>query len=509
MKRKILSLVMALVMLAGLVCTAAVPALANDGGGDTEYYNGTVGSNVNWQINMRTGYDVKKVTSISGVLPDGTRTKVRNGALYVTGTPTTAGTFKANIHVRASLNGHTWDDQLPCVFTIEGGSRSDYSLDTYYKTMKVGEYQKLTFDMDSSGYITDHRIYGEIPNGMSVSMDRYGLYLKGTPADAGTYTFTLRVTNSRYNCHVSQPVSITVKGATIPTVTKSPTSETVEEGGRALFVARANDANSITWYVSKNGITYLASEAPYYFTGLTVSGTSGETLALNNVPVEMDGWMVQAKFNGSAGSVYSGQARVNVTAQYVAPPTINQPENIIMEPGERATISVKATTPANNGIAYQWYEYAQNASGKYEAVWLEGEEDSALTLDYVEGDRYFYCEVWCYTNRNTSKPVQTEFITVTGNAPAPTEPAPTEPPATKPTEPAETTPAPTAPVETVPVQTAATESVQPTQPAQPAPQRQTQDHTVAFIIGGVLMVAMICCTAVLITVLNKGKYSKK
>lgn len=507
MKRKILSLLMTMVMLAGLVCSLTVPAFANDGGGDPEYYTGTVDSEVSWQINMRAGYDVKRVTNISGVLPDGLRTRVRNGALYVVGTPTQIGTFKANIHVRATLNGETWNDQLPCVFTIQPGERhKDYSLPTSNVTAQVDNYKKLSFDMDSSGYITKYDYRGNIPNGMGINMDRYGIYISGTPTQSGTYLFTLTAYNSELRCNVSQPVSMTVKGPSIPTVTKSPTSETVDEGGRALFVARATDYNSITWYVSKNGVTYQAVDAPYYFPGLTVSGTGGETLTLNNIPLSMDGWLVQAKFLGGAGTVYSGQAKVNVKSTYIAPPAVQQPDNVVMNPGEEATIRVNAASPDGSAMEYQWYELLE--SNSYRATPIEGACGPTLTVDYAEGERYYNCEVWCYNNKYASEAVYTEIITVTGK-PAPTEPAPTE----APTQPAETTPAPTetapVPTETVPAQTAATESAtQPTQPA-PQPQPQAKDHTVAYIVGGVAVVAMICCTAVLITVLNKGKYSKK
>lgn len=496
-----------MVMLMGL----AVPAFANDGGGEPEYYTGTVGSEVSWQINMRTAYDVKKVTSVSGVLPDGLYTKVRNGRLYVTGTPAESGTYRANIHVRATMNGETWDDQLPCVFTIQPGERHpDYTLPTSYVTAQAGSYKKLSFGMDGSGSITEYDYWGNIPAGMNVDMDRNGIYVTGTPADSGSYSFTLTAYSSKQKCHVTQPVSLTVKGPAIPVVTKSPTSETVDEGGRALFVARATDYNSLTWYVSKNGVTYKAAEAPYYFSGLTVSGTGEETLALYNIPISMDGWLVQAKFVGDAGSVYSGQAKVNVKSTYIAPPVVEQPANVVMNPGEEATIRVNATSPDGNAIEYRWYELLE--ANSYRATPIEDAGGPTLTVDYAEGDRYYNCEVWCYNNKYASKNVFTEIITVTGKpaAPAPTEPAPTE----APTQPAETTPAPTetapAPVETVPAQTAATEPAQqPTQPAQPAPQPQAKDHTVAYIVGGVAVVAMICCTAVLIAVLNKGKFSKK
>lgn len=506
MKKRILSLVMTVIMLTGLLCTAVVPAFANDGGGDPAHYWGTQGSEASWFINERAGFNVNKVTSISGVLPDGMRTRVRNGKLYVSGTPTEAGTFNANIHVRATNGKRTWDDQLPVVITIEPGRHKDYSLPAYYATLKVDDYKKLSFDMDSSGSITDYLCTGSVPNGMAASMDRYGVYLKGSPTTPGTYSFTLKAYNSSYNCYVSQPVTLTVKGNSVPTITKSPTSETVDEGGRALFVARASEADSITWYINGNGTTYLASDAPYYFTGLTVSGTNGETLVLNNIPLVMNGFTVQARFTNNLGSVYSGQAKINVNSIYVAPPTIRtQPKSIIMEVGEQATLSVFATSPKDgNYVGYQWLECPD--PNHNDGNQIIDADSSSLTLDYQEGERYFCCVMNCYNNRGGySEFVYTNVVTVTG-VPAPTEPkhtepAPTEDPAAKPTTPEETVPAPTAaaPAETVPAATTAPDST---------PQPAAPDHTVAYIVGGILVTAMLCCTAILITILSKGKFSK-
>ena len=108
-----------------------------------------------------------------------------------------------------------------------------------------------------------------------------------------------------------------------PVVTKSPTDERLSEGGTCLFVARADDANSLAWhFVSPDGKTDVAYDAiGSYFPSLGVSGSRETTLRLSNVPAGMNGWRVYCRFTNNHGSVSSGQAIVSVTAAPTPKPT--------------------------------------------------------------------------------------------------------------------------------------------------------------------------------------------
>ena len=112
--------------------------------------------------------------------------------------------------------------------------------------------------------------------------------------------------------------------------TKSPTSELVVQGGSAQFVAYAENSTSVIWFVaSPDGNTVLtAAEAPRLFPGLQVSGSNSTTLTLGNIPLNMSGWKVQARFEGYGGPVHTNMATVwSVTLQeaiangWVAAPT--------------------------------------------------------------------------------------------------------------------------------------------------------------------------------------------
>ena len=112
----------------------------------------------------------------------------------------------------------------------------------------------------------------------------------------------------------SDPTSGTVS------VIKSPTSETVAVGGSALFIAHASNATSITWMLANSNASVIinAADAPYYFSGLSVSGCNSDQLRLSNIPLSMNGWQVQAKFEGNGGPIYSGIASISVyQVQYV------------------------------------------------------------------------------------------------------------------------------------------------------------------------------------------------
>lgn len=102
-------------------------------------------------------------------------------------------------------------------------------------------------------------------------------------------------------------------------VYKSPTSESVPVGGACVYIARARNSTGIRWYVANwdASIVYDLRDAPYYFPGLTVAGLGTEQVTLMGVPYSMNGWRIQAGFDGQDGPVYSDIAYI-----YVYYPTV-------------------------------------------------------------------------------------------------------------------------------------------------------------------------------------------
>lgn len=97
-------------------------------------------------------------------------------------------------------------------------------------------------------------------------------------------------------------------------ITKSPTSETVEAGGSAVFIAYADNSTGIVWItVSPDARTaYDINNAYTAFPGLQVSGQGTSVLTLSNIPYEMDGWRIQAYFTGNGGPLYTAGAYLTV-----------------------------------------------------------------------------------------------------------------------------------------------------------------------------------------------------
>ena len=200
-------------------------------------------------------------------------------------------------------------------------------------------------------------------------------------------------------------------------VTKSPTSETVQEGGKATFVAHAANATGITWrLVSSDGMaTINASAASMYFDGVTVWGLGTDSLTISNIPANMNHWQVEAKFDGPNGPVYSAGARISVigsnangtttdrdpngrvvanagVANGTSPVITSQPEGAELTSGKSTTLSVTASVSDGSTIRYQWYVSTSNDNAAGQAI--AGATSASYTPGEIQGTRYYYVGVW-------------------------------------------------------------------------------------------------------------------
>ncbi len=99
-----------------------------------------------------------------------------------------------------------------------------------------------------------------------------------------------------------------------PTITKQPTDETVNVGETAYFVASADGAEEISWYIAgPDGSTgYSAQEIGNYLPAVSCSGYNTGTLTINNVTADMDGWKAVCRFTNAVGKTYSAAAVIHV-----------------------------------------------------------------------------------------------------------------------------------------------------------------------------------------------------
>ena len=345
----------------------------------------------------------------------------------------------------------------------------------------IGSIQVFSSNLVIKSY---EKYAGSLPAGLSLSWDDYGIYMAGTPTTAGNYSSSYNVVTE--NGTYSFIINLSITGGTAPTaapaagstphITKHPTGETVEPGGSAQFVARADDATKITWrLVSKDTtVTYNAADGPDYFRGLSVDGLGTERLTLENIPSALDGWCVEAKFENANGASYSNGARITVKAATntntnnntgnnnngntntntntdnssinttgsndqstgtdlgnngltTKTPNINvAPQSTRLKKGETCTLTVQATSPNNGELSYQWY--STNVNNRGMATPIEGATNASYTPTQTEGTMYYCVAVMNTREGITSDPVYTDLVEVSFEPEATPTPSPTATP---------------------------------------------------------------------------------
>lgn len=299
------------------------------------------------------------------------------------------------------------------------------------------------------------QIRGECP-GLVFGTVTQGFKIFGTPTTAGTYTLqtiadktdgtsdtytvTINVSTEGGQSDSGQQATVIADNGTNPVVpvvinngevaiTKHPTGETVEEGGRALFVARAENADSFNWglYNPATDDYYTSSQALGHFAGLDVEvegDASDTTLILSNIPYSLDGWFVEARFFGTdkTNRAFSNGARITVISETMHTPSITtQPAGASLERGKTTTLSVTASSPDGaNTLRYQWYKNDTNKNSGGTAI--SGATSSSYTPPETTGTTYYYVNVWSADATRESTHVNSAVVAVE-YPPAPT-PAP-------------------------------------------------------------------------------------
>ena len=99
-----------------------------------------------------------------------------------------------------------------------------------------------------------------------------------------------------------------------PVITKDPTGEKLSPGGKTWFVAHAQGASIVTWeFLSPDGQVYSLTETMGLHQGLRLDAAQGDTVALENVPLSLNGWSARARFDGPGGSTTTQSALITVT----------------------------------------------------------------------------------------------------------------------------------------------------------------------------------------------------
>jgi len=182
--------------------------------------------------------------------------------------------------------------------------------------------------------------------------------------------------------------------ATPPRITKSPTGETVDAGGSALFIAKADEATRAIWHFESpdrsRDIEY--TEAAQAFPGLEViDGDTGD-LALRSIPESLNGWRVYCRFSNAIGSSDTDRATVTVTAAK-AP---EQEQTVAFDytgtfteaRAGRGTMTISGS-PSLYEVSVDWYEgateYITTFSGTFSDTGILSYNNACLTVRFEDG----------------------------------------------------------------------------------------------------------------------------
>ena len=206
-----------------------------------------------------------------------------------------------------------------------------------------------------------------------------------------------------------------------PNITKDPTGETVDVGGQAIFIARADNVKTYDWrFVSPDGTRELnKNQAQTYFTGLSISGADSDTLILRTIPYSLNGWKVICYFKNDGGENRSAGAAIKVNKVTERPIITLQPKAAEAKVGERVTLSIRALSPDGGKLSYQWYRSATGEAGT--SMPISGATgDSYIVEGNAEGSAYFSCSVQNRNDTSASEAVLSDTVKVSFENPEPT-----------------------------------------------------------------------------------------
>lgn len=158
-----------------------------------------------------TGYDDSTAWSIvDGSLPPGLSLSGGRHYCDIRGIPNTGGTYRFTLRAVANRNVYV-DRQFVIKINASPFEAEDMSITNNFTTNKMINESYSSY-VHLNGY-TDNVTWtlaeGTLPPGLSLRSGNYYIELYGIPNTGGTYTFTLRATDSR-NSYVERPFTVKI-----------------------------------------------------------------------------------------------------------------------------------------------------------------------------------------------------------------------------------------------------------------------------------------------------------
>ena len=291
--------------------------------------------------------DIVESTEHTGNIPGMKIVFPNDGSVAIEGTPTTAGTYVMDITVYTQ---RTDGYNIVLTVTIQDKSSDGTPVVTKDPTGEtVVEGESATFIAKATNVrqyiwqigIADACIDVEdlpsyLGKGVKVSgWNTEKLVIENIPMELNGAHIWCRFVGAEESVTSSAAVlKVTAQEDAIPVITKHPTGETVEEGGEAVFIAKAKYTQIYTWQlISPEGVIFDCETVNLTFPELKVSGAKTERLTLSNIPLELNGYKVRCMFT-AGDAVVSDAAKLTVTAKPTEPPTEAPTEAATEAPAE-------------------------------------------------------------------------------------------------------------------------------------------------------------------------------
>ena len=281
---------------------------------------------------------------VSGISTPSTLTPGGSVTINVSFSPAIAGSASGSISVTSN------DPQNPTtIVTLTGTGTStpvSPSITTSPTNQTVTAGQTATFMVVAAG--TAPLSYQWQRNGVNIAGATAASYTApATTASDNGSTFAVVVSNS-VGTVTSAAATLTVSASPVgPSITTSPTNQTVTPGQTATFTVVAAGTAPLSYQWQKNGVNIAGATAASYTTPATTASDNGSTFAV--------------VVSNSVGTVTSPAATLTVSASPVGPSITTSPTNQTVTTGQTATFTVVAAGTAP--LSYQWQKNGVNIAG--------------------------------------------------------------------------------------------------------------------------------------------------
>jgi len=326
-----------------------------------------------------------------------------NGNNYTNIAGATSSTFTINA-VTTSQNGYLYR----AVFTNSVGSATTAvatltvqyapTVTTNPSSPTVNAGQTATLTAAATGNPTPTVQWQVSTDGGSTFTDVAGatgttLTLSGTTASQNGTLYHAVFTNSVGSAATAN-ATLTVRYA--PTVSSTPTSQTVTAGQAVTFTASAtgNPAPTVQWQVSTNGGTSFKN----------IAGATSATLTFTSTTASQNGYLYRAVFTNSVGSTTTAAA--TLTVQF-APTATTNPASQTVSAGQNVTFTAAAT--GNPTPTVQW-QVSTNGGTSYSNI--AGATSTTLTLTSTTASQNGYKYRAVFTNSVGSTTTTAATLTV-------------------------------------------------------------------------------------------------